>query len=89
VQAAFGRRFYYGWLVVGVTVLAALLIFGIRSAPSVLIKPLEADFGWSRAEISSAIAVGLLFTGISAPFGGALMDRIGPTQPGSSSAATS
>jgi MFS family permease len=80
VQAAIGRRFYYGWLVVAVTVVAALLIFGIRSAPSVLIKPLEADFGWSRAEISSAIAIGLLFTGISAPFGGALMDRIGPTR---------
>jgi MFS family permease len=80
VQAAFARRYYYGWLVVGVTVVAALLIFGIRSAPSVLIKPLEEDFGWSRAEISSAIAIGLLFTGISAPFGGALMDRIGPTK---------
>jgi MFS family permease len=75
-----GRRYYYGWFVVGVTVVAALLIFGIRSAPTVLIKSLEADFGWTRAEISSAIAIGLLCTGFAAPFGGALMDRFGPTR---------
>jgi MFS family permease len=69
-----------GWVVVGITVVAALLVFGIRSAPSVLIKPLEADFGWSRAEISSAIAIGLVLTGLAVPFGGALMDRVGPTR---------
>lgn len=78
--AALGRRYYYGWFVVGVTVLTSLLIFGIRSAPTVLIKPLEADFGWSRTEISSAIAIGLICTGFAAPFGGALMDRFGPSR---------
>lgn len=70
--------YYYGWIVVAVTVIASLLIFGIRSAPSVLIKPLERDLGWSRTEISFAISVGLLFTAVAAPLGGALMDRFGP-----------
>lgn len=78
VTAVSGRWFYYGWVVVAVTVVSSLLIFGIRSAPSVLIKPLEADFGWTRTELSAAIALGLVFTGIAAPFGGMLMDRIGP-----------
>src|SRR5690349_16906396 len=50
-------------------------MWGIRAAPSVLIKPLEADFGWSRAEISSAIAIGLLMTAFSAIAGGVLIDR--------------
>jgi MFS family permease len=70
--------FHYGWVVVGVAMISSLLVFGIRSAPSVFVKPLEREFGWSRSEISLAIAVGLLCTGIAAPFGGALMDRIGP-----------
>ncbi len=71
-------RIYYGWIVVGITVLSSLLIFGIRSAPGVLIKPLERDLGWSRSEISFAISVGLLCTAAAAPLGGALMDRFGP-----------
>jgi MFS family permease len=80
VQQTLSRRFYYGWFVVAITVLSSLLIFGIRSAPSVLIKPLERDFGWTRAEISGAIAIGLICTGLAAPLGGALMDRLGPTR---------
>jgi MFS family permease len=78
VQSAIAVRVYYGWIVVAVTVLASLLIFGIRSAPGVLIKPLERDLGWSRSEISFAISVGLLCTAVAAPLGGALMDRFGP-----------
>ncbi len=76
-----GNRYstiYYGWIIVGVAMVSSLVVFGIRSAPSVFVKPLEAEFGWSRTEISMAFAVGLLCTGIAAPFGGALMDRYGP-----------
>jgi len=64
--------------VVGITVLTLLIIFGIRSAPTVLIKALEEEFGWQRADISFSIMIGLLTTGLAAPFGGALMDRFGP-----------
>ncbi|HEX9455616.1 MAG TPA: hypothetical protein VGA27_14700, partial [Candidatus Binatia bacterium] len=46
--------FYYGWFIVGLSFLANLTAAGIRSAPSVLIHPLEAEFGWSRTEIASA-----------------------------------
>jgi sugar phosphate permease len=75
LQSAIGRRVFYGWIVVGVAVLLSLVMWGIRAAPSVLIKPLEADFGWSRAEISSAIAIGLVMTAFSAIAGGVLIDR--------------
>jgi hypothetical protein len=44
---AASRGFYYGWIVVALTVVSSLLVFGIRSAPSVLIKPLEAEFAWT------------------------------------------
>lgn len=75
LQRLIGQRIFYGWIVVSVAVLLSLVMWGIRAAPSVLIKPLEADFGWSRAEISSAIAIGLVMTAFSAIAGGVLIDR--------------
>src|SRR5215217_9703405 len=75
---ALNRRFFYGWIVVAITITASLATWGVRTAPAVLIKPLEADFGWTRTEISSAIAIGLLMTAVGAPLGGTLVDRFGP-----------
>jgi sugar phosphate permease len=70
--------FFYGWVVVALTFLAVLTAAGIRSAPSVLIHPLEAEFGWSRTAIASAASLNLLLYGLAAPAGGWLIDRIGP-----------
>ena len=69
--------FYYGWFVVALSFLANLTAAGIRSAPSVLIHPIEAEFGWSRTEIASAASLNLLLLGLFAPVGGWLIDRIG------------
>ena len=74
----FSVPFYYGWLVLVVTFLTTLTSAGIRSSPSVLIHPLEAEFGWSRALLSSAISVNLLLFGVAAPISGWLLDRFGP-----------
>ena len=43
-----------------------------------LIKPLEADFGWGPASISLAVAVSILAFGLGGPLGGGLVDRFGP-----------
>jgi len=51
---------------------------GVRSSPSVLIHPLEAEFGWSRTLIASAVSMNLLLFGIAAPLSGFLIDRFGP-----------
>jgi MFS family permease len=75
-----GGRFYYGWAVVAVVFLALLTSAGVRAAPAVLINPLEAELGWSRAAISFAVSVGLLLYGLSGPTAGWLMDRFGPTR---------
>ena len=71
-------RVYYGWIVVGVTFLTLLISAGVRSAPGVLIHPLQVDFSWSIAAISFAVSIGLLLYGFAAPFGGQLMIRFGP-----------
>ncbi|MBM4262272.1 MAG: MFS transporter [Deltaproteobacteria bacterium] len=70
--------FYYGWFVVALCFLTTLTSAGVRSSPSVLIHPLEAEFGWSRALIASAISMNLLLFGVAAPISGYLIDKYGP-----------
>lgn len=41
------------------------------------IVPLQEEFGWSRATISSAVSVNLVLYGLTAPFAAALMERFG------------
>src|SRR5438045_5191503 len=68
---------HYGWIVAAVTFLTMLTAAGMRSTPSVLIIPLEHEFGWSRATISLAISINLVLFGLSGPFAAALMERFG------------
>ena len=70
--------FYYGWFVVGLCFLTTLTSAGVRSSPSVLIHPLEGEFGWSRTLIASALSMNLLLFGVAAPISGFLIDRYGP-----------
>jgi len=71
-------RLHYAWVVVGITFLALLVAAGVRAAPGVLIKPLEAEFGWDRASISLAVAISILTFGLGGPLSGGLVDRFGP-----------
>ncbi|MGV4398290.1 MFS transporter, partial [Pandoraea pneumonica] len=50
---------------------------GIRATPSVMMVPLEHDFGWSRATISLAISVNLALYGLTGPVAAAAMQRFG------------
>ena len=70
-------RFYYGWVVAGVTFLVLLIGAGIRATPGVLIVPLEHEFGWSDATISTAVAINILLYGLIGPFAVAVMERFG------------
>lgn len=69
--------FFYGWVVIALTFGAILIAAGIRAAPQTFIKPLEADFGWSRAAIASAVAINLVLYGAIGPIGGWIQDRYG------------
>ena len=71
------HKFHYGWVVVGVTFLTLLIGAGVRSAPGVLLVPLETEFHWSRATISFAVAVSLLLYGLAGPFSASFMERFG------------
>ena len=70
-------RFHPGWVVAGVAFLALIGAAGFRAAPSVLMLPLEEEFGWSRTDLSIGVTVNLLLYGLTAPFAAALMARFG------------
>ncbi len=73
----FSERETYGWVMVVVTFTLSVISFGVLSSVGVFLKPLEAEFGWSRASLSfgySAITLATAFTGI---VWGALADRYG------------
>jgi MFS family permease len=78
LAAALARRnIHYGWVMVGVTFLAALISAGSVGAPGVFIVPLQREFGWSTAEISSALSIRFILFGLMAPFAAALLNRYG------------
>jgi predicted MFS family arabinose efflux permease len=70
-------RVHYAWVVAGISFVTLLVGAGIRATPSVLIVPLEREFGWSSATIGFAIAVNLFLFGLAGPFAAAVMERFG------------
>src|SRR5262245_56133350 len=71
------RGLHYGWIVVAITFLTLLTTAGAMSTPSVLLKPLQQEVGWSTATISVALSVRMVIFGMMAPFAAALMLRYG------------
>jgi len=78
LSAALARRnIHYGWAMVAVAFLTALISAGTVGAPGVFIVPLQKEFGWSPAEISSALSIRFILFGLMAPFAAALLNRYG------------
>ena len=71
------RGLHYGWVVVATTFLVALTTAGAMGLPGALLRPLEREYGWSAADISSALAMRIFLYGLIAPFAAALIERYG------------
>jgi MFS family permease len=70
-------RFHYAWIVAAVTFVILIVTAGIRATPSVLMVPLEHEFGWQRSMISLAVAINIALFGLIGPFAASVMDRFG------------
>ncbi|HKH00749.1 MAG TPA: MFS transporter [Bradyrhizobium sp.] len=71
------RNIHYAWVMVAVTFLTSLISAGTVGAPGVFIVPLQQEFGWTTAEISSALSIRFILFGLMAPFAAALLNRYG------------
>lgn len=74
-----GTPFYYGWLILGLSFLAAFAASGVTQ---VVVGGIQVfitdDTGWKKSTISIAVTAGTWSSGLLAPFIGRLADRYGP-----------
>jgi MFS family permease len=69
---------FYGWYVLSASFLILFLSSGARFTIGVMIKPMIAEFGWSRSAISFAVFLNMAVYAISVIAVGKLYDRYGP-----------
>jgi MFS family permease len=78
LSAWLGRRnVHYAWVIAACAFLTMLVTAGTMGLPGAFILPLSKEFGWSTAEISSALAIRLILFGLMGPFSAALIERYG------------
>ena len=71
-------RFFYGWVLVGLTVIGMILVYGTRHSFSVFFPPILEEFGWSRGSTAFMLSLNILVYGLTAPVVGTLCDRWKP-----------
>lgn len=72
------ERFYYGWVVLAACLVFITVSYGIRFSFGVFFKPLETEFGWTRALTSGIFSVYMLLGSLFAIIAGWIADRYGP-----------
>jgi sugar phosphate permease len=69
---------FYGWWVVAALCAVMFLSAGAAFyAMGVFVVPFEDEFGWSRGQISVALSLSALVSGLFGPLAGALVGRVG------------
>ena len=68
---------FYGWVVVGVGIVATCIGIGAMMSLGVFLQPIAQDMGWSRTDISLAGMLNFLCMGAGSLAWGALSDRFG------------
>ena len=71
------RGIHYGWVIAAVAFVVMLSTAAAMSLPSVMLLPVQGEFGWSTVSISGALALRLMLFGFMGPFAAALLLRYG------------
>lgn len=79
MKRLFGQKpIYYGWYIALTLAITETVSYGVLFyAFPVFIAPMEAEFGWSRGELSGAFSLSLLITGLVALPVGYWLDKQG------------
>ena len=71
-------RFYYGYIVVAVAFIIIMLGYGTRYSFGIFFKPVLTEFEWTRAMVSGAFSLSMIFYGLLGIVMGGLNDKMGP-----------
>ena len=71
---------FYGWVIIGITVVSLTLIYGIRHTFSIFFPSILDEFGWARGSTAIMLSLNILIYGLLAPVAGSLGDRWKPTR---------
>jgi MFS family permease len=72
------RNIYWGWFVVAGAFLVLSVNYGARYCFGVFLKPMSAEFEWSRSVISLGASLNMLVYSICAIYLGRLLDKTAP-----------
>ncbi len=73
-----GSGFFYGYLVVGASLLIMSTMWGVFYAFGVFFKPVLNEFGWTKAMTSGAFSLASIMNGLLTVAMGGLTDKFGP-----------
>lgn len=68
---------HYGRVMVALSFVASMCSSVAFSLPGVLMVPIMTEFGWTRTDVASSIAIMFVVLACMTPFSGALMARDG------------
>jgi sugar phosphate permease len=71
------RGIHYAWIVMGIAFLTMLVSSAALGLPGAFLRPISGEFGWTTAQISSALAVRFMLYGVMGPFAAVLLERYG------------
>ncbi|MFN8533438.1 MAG: MFS transporter [Dehalococcoidia bacterium] len=79
VRLANARGIAYGWVIVFASFVVTFCEMPtFNPILTLFLLPMTEEFGWSRTEFSVAVVIATVASAVVAPFGGALVDRVGP-----------
>ena len=71
-------KIFFGWFVLAGCAVVTFGIAGGNFSFGVFLKPMTAEFGWSRASLSLAFGITFMLSGLLRPLAGYLADRYSP-----------
>lgn len=71
-------RIFYGWYIVAASFLILFFNGGARYAFGVMLKPIIAEFGWSRGLVSGVFSLNMIIFALGMTLVGKVYDRYGP-----------
>jgi len=70
-------RVSYHWFVVAATFVTLVTVAGILMAPTMFMRPMQAEFHWNEGPASLALGIQIALFGLTGPFAAAAMERFG------------